>query len=180
MNAKLNLKSLPTWIMSALCLGQVVLPCFAADPAIQPDDAAIDKKVDALLAKMTAEEKVYQLCAVFFGSGNEVLQSGGDVSEKLVSEQLGEHGVGSLSVPTVNFAVRKGAEVANLLQRYAIEKTRLGIPMLINNEGLHGLMLPGACSYPQAIALACGLTVILSRHVQKWAGSWGLDRSGVS
>ena len=154
MNTKLNLKSLLIWTMSALCLGRIALPCFAANPAIQPDDPAIDKKVDALLAKMTIEEKVYQLCAVFFGSGNEVLQSGGEVSEKLAAVQLGEHGVGSLSVPTVKFEVQKGVAAANMLQRYAIEKTRLGIPMLINNEALHGLMLPGACSYPQAIGLA--------------------------
>src|SRR5262249_47681682 len=42
----------------------------------------------------------------------------------------------------------------NALQRYAVEKTRLGIPQIFQDEALHGYTAEGATSFPQAIALA--------------------------
>jgi beta-glucosidase len=47
--------------------------------------------VETLLSEMTLEEKVYQLCAVYFGSGDEIFQDSGVITEKLVSDQLGDH-----------------------------------------------------------------------------------------
>jgi beta-glucosidase len=43
---------------------------------------------------------------------------------------------------------------ANEIQRYFIENTRLGIPIIFFDEGLHGLVRAQATSFPQAIALA--------------------------
>jgi beta-glucosidase len=103
---------------------------------------------------MTLEEKVYQLCAVYFGSGDEIFQDSGVITEKLVADQLGDHNVGSISAPTVKLDPAKSVEAVNDLQRYAREKTRLGIPVLVNNEGLHGLVMKGATCFPQAIGLA--------------------------
>jgi beta-glucosidase len=40
-------------------------------------------------------------------------------------------------------------------QKYLREKTRLGIPALTVNEGLHGVLARGATIYPQFIALGC-------------------------
>lgn len=114
----------------------------------------IEKKVDALLAKMTLEEKVYQLCAAYFEKGDEILEAGGAVTEQKIAAQLGTHGVGSISCPAVALDPAQSVEEINSLQHYAVEKTRLGIPLLVNNEGLHGLVMKGACSYPQAIGLA--------------------------
>jgi len=115
---------------------------------------APDKAVEVLLAKMTVEEKVYQLCAAYFEKGDEILEAGGAVTEQKIAAQLGTHGVGSISCPAIALDPAKSVEEINSLQRYAVEKTRLGIPLLVNHEGLHGLVMKGACSYPQAIGLA--------------------------
>ncbi len=43
---------------------------------------------------------------------------------------------------------------ANAIQKIAVEKTRLGIPVIFHDEALHGLIGNGATSFPQAIGLA--------------------------
>jgi hypothetical protein len=67
----------------------VALCCFEATSRAEND--ALDSKVETLLSEMTLEEKVYQLCAVYFGSGDEIFQDSGVITEKLVSDQLGDH-----------------------------------------------------------------------------------------
>ena len=121
---------------------------------ITPEEPGINVKVDALLAKMTLEEKVYQLSAAHFGKGTEILVDGGTTSNKAVAEQLGDHGVGFVSCLATSLGARQSTEMFNALQCYSLEKTRLGIPLLFNESGLHGLTMCGACSYPQPIALA--------------------------
>ena len=49
---------------------------------------------------------------------------------------------------------RAHAERINTIQRYFVEKTRLGIPIIPFEEALHGLAREGATMFPQAIALA--------------------------
>ena len=44
--------------------------------------------------------------------------------------------------------------LVNAIQRDAINNTRLGIPVLFHEEGLHGYAARGATNFPQAIALA--------------------------
>src|SRR5208337_3892901 len=46
------------------------------------------------------------------------------------------------------------AVMHNALQRYQMEKTRLGIPYLNMGEALHGFMANGATSFPQVLGLA--------------------------
>jgi beta-glucosidase len=45
-------------------------------------------------------------------------------------------------------------EKINSIQKFFVEKTRLGIPIIAFDEALHGLVREGATSFPQAIALA--------------------------
>jgi len=63
--------------------------------------------------------------------------------------------------------VRAHTERINTIQRYFVEKTRLGIPIIPFEEALHGLMVPGATMFPQAIGLAATWdTAIASRVAQ--------------
>jgi beta-glucosidase len=50
---------------------------------------------------------------------------------------------------------------ANDIQRHFIENTRLGIPIIFFDEGLHGLVRAQATSFPQAIALAATFDPLL-------------------
>ena len=40
----------------------------------------------------------------------------------------------------MKFTPRQSAILRNAVQRYQLEKTRLGIPVIFMSEGLHGLM----------------------------------------
>ncbi|MBK6458480.1 MAG: hypothetical protein IPF87_20775 [Gemmatimonadetes bacterium] len=90
---------------------------------------------------MTPEEKFWQLFAV-----------PDDTTLDLTRLQ---HGIYGLQVrPGLGGGAREVAERINTIQRYLVTRTRLGIPMIPWEEGLHGLAQGGATVFPQAIALA--------------------------
>jgi len=64
---------------------------------------------------------------------------------------VGRSSPGCLDTPRI--APKQNAEAIDAVQRYLVEKTRWGIPALVVDETLHGLMSPGATVFPQAIAL---------------------------
>jgi beta-glucosidase len=65
--------------------------------------------------------------------------------------------------------VRQTIELVNAIQRYA-RSTRLGIPVLFHEEGLHGYAARGATHFPQAIALASSWDPALLERVFTVAG----------
>ncbi|MEJ7659334.1 MAG: glycoside hydrolase family 3 protein [Hymenobacter sp.] len=66
---------------------------------------------------------------------------------------MGQIAVAS-KIQNVELGAADNARVANELQRYFVEHTRLGIPVFLHEEGLHGLAGKGSTSFPQPIALA--------------------------
>lgn len=62
--------------------------------------------------------------------------------------------IGELSCALRAFSPREGVELANEIQRYVLENSRLKIPVLIHDECLHGCMAKGSTSFPQSIAIA--------------------------
>jgi beta-glucosidase len=93
----------------------------------------IEKRITDLLARMTLEEKIKQLDMYW---GKEVANIGRHKAESWSEEKtkasLGITGAGSIHDP---YPLRP--EIANQIQRYAVEKTRPGIPVLFIEEGLH-------------------------------------------
>src|SRR5688572_28371161 len=61
--------------------------------------------------------------------------------------------------------VRAHVEKINYIQRYFVEKTRLGIPIIPFEEALHGLMAPGATVFPQSIGMAATWDTALASRV---------------
>jgi len=110
----------------------------------------IDRRVEDLLGRMTAEEKFRQL---FMVAGD--LDAGTDAYRD---------GIFGLQVRTASGA-RQTAERLNAIQRYFVEETRLGIPIVPFEEALHGLVGPGATAFPQAIGLAATWDVELMSRV---------------
>ena len=101
---------------------------------------SVEKRTADLLQRMTTEEKVGQLQCWIASLGPK--------------DSVVTTGVGSLAVTLRPLSAKAAAERANQLQHLAVEKTRLGIPLLIHDEALHGLIGKGATNFPQAIALA--------------------------
>ena len=101
----------------------------AFSASIQVKALTTDEKVDALLAKMTLEEKAGQLNQY---SGYEIITGDIDVSKISHRNLLVKKGlVGSV----LNVLGTKDVEKA---QRYAVEKTRLGIPLMFAFDVIHG------------------------------------------
>ncbi|MDP6630258.1 MAG: glycoside hydrolase family 3 C-terminal domain-containing protein, partial [Kiritimatiellia bacterium] len=67
---------------------------------------------------------------------------------------IGKRGLSQLGWVVRSLSPRDGARFSNAAQKFAREETRLGIPFIIHDEALHGLMAEGSTSFPQAIAMA--------------------------
>ena len=107
----------------------------------------MDARVSDLVGRMTLEEKVRQMGMVRFA---ELLKSG-SVSTRALKEHIARLGAGCLDTPRIES--KANARAINAVQRYLVEKTRLGIPAVVVDETIHGHMSPGATVFPQAIAL---------------------------
>jgi beta-glucosidase len=111
----------------------------AGRPRYRDAALTIDRRVEDLLARMTPEEKFRQLFMVPGG-----LDAG---------EEVWKDGIFGLQVRG-DASARAAAERINSIQRFFVERTRLGIPIVPFEEALHGLVAPGATAFPQAIGLA--------------------------
>ena len=123
----------------ACCLLLAALASCQSSTSVKSTD--VEKRVEELLAKMTLEEKIGQM--------NQISPSG-DVSSNAELIKKGE--VGSI----LNIA---DAKTINAYQRTAVEQSRLGIPLIVGRDVIHGfktifpIPLGQAASFnPQLIA----------------------------
>jgi beta-glucosidase len=109
-------------------------------------------KIKFLLSKMSIEEKVAQLQSIPVDR----LLEGKEFSEEKAKSLL-MHGIGEITRiggSGIGLSPREAAKIANKVQKFLVERTRLGIPAIIHEECLAGLLTPTATVFPQAIALA--------------------------
>jgi len=101
-------------------------------------------RVRDLLGRMTLEEKFWQL----FMIPGDLDDASNDYSQGIFGLQIspGDSGRGN--------AARAHAERIDTIQRYFVDRTRLGIPIIPFDEAVHGFVREGATAFPQAIALA--------------------------
>lgn len=135
----------------------------------------IPERVKHLLDLMTLEEKAGQLVQPFGWQTYEHIDGKVELTESFKS-QVASGGVGSLygvlrADPWTGVTLesglspRQGAEAVNAIQRYAIENSRLGIPILIGEECSHGHMAIGATVYPVPLSLGSTWNVDLYREM---------------
>src|SRR3954469_22960368 len=107
--------------------------------------------IEALLARMTLDEKVAQLGCVWCTT----LVDGDAFSPEAAARRL-EHGIGEITRigATTGLRPRERAVFTNEIQRYLVEHTRLGIPAIVHEESTAGLCARDATQFPQAIGLA--------------------------
>ena len=121
--------------------------------------APVEGRIADLLGQMTVEEKVAQTLGVWSMIGAEGAFSP-DSAKKYAL-----HGLGTLHRRYYEQTYEEMAEEINTIQQYFIENTRLGIPVLINSEGLHGLVARNATVYPMAIGLASSWDIELFNKI---------------
>ena len=161
----------------ALALGALSLRESRAQsttPAYRNPDLSVEQRVADLLSRMTWEEKVAQTHALWQGQ-ERITDAQGNFSPEKAREVL-KNGIGEITRAAGKRKPRENAEYTNAIQKYLVEQTRLGIPAIIHEESLHGLVAPGATSFPQAIALASTWDVNLVEKVFGVAALEGRSR----
>lgn len=128
-------------------------------------DLPVDKRVNDLLSHMTLEEKVGQLiCPLGWPMYEKIGDDSVKVSEDFIDFINKDHG-GMLwatfrADPWTKKTLETGlnprlsARTYNELQRYAIENSRLGIPLILAEEAPHGHMAIGTTVFPTGIGMA--------------------------
>lgn len=110
----------------------------------------IEERVKALLSRMTLLEKIKQTDQYFTFDFTKKTPEGRveEIEWDAMKQSMGSMSVGSVQLRGCT------PKIANALQRYAVEETRLGIPFLFSEEALHGFYEEKATCFPQQISLA--------------------------
>ncbi|WP_223654196.1 glycoside hydrolase family 3 N-terminal domain-containing protein [Hymenobacter psoromatis] len=142
-------------------------------PLYKNPRAPIADRVRDLLGRMTLEEKVMQMVCINYERKDTLFTKERRLDEGRIRrgypDGLGQIAVAS-KIQNVELGAAENARVSNELQRYFVEKTRLGIPVVIHEEGLHGLAGKGSTSFPQPIALAGTFDPALVRQLYAVVG----------
>ncbi len=186
-----------TLIYLGLCLE--FSPCFAqpdGKPIYKSSLCPVEQRIDDLISRMTLEEKVGQMnipCCykteLGWGLGSHPPPLWENPSKEARDKQLdgcrkwaeGKHnnvfgpggGFFTLSDRLIYEGTRRQAEILNELQRIAMEKTRLGIPLLQIEEGTHGLMCPGGTVFPEGLAIGATWNMDLVKKIYTVAAKEG-------
>ncbi|MDD3601523.1 MAG: glycoside hydrolase family 3 N-terminal domain-containing protein [Defluviitoga sp.] len=111
----------------------------------------IEERVKDLLNQMTLDEKIAQLGSYW---SYEILENGEFSTQK--ASKLLNFGIGQITRPggATGFSPKQTAKLVNEIQKFLVNKTRLGIPAFIHEECLSGYMTKGATIFPQMIGIA--------------------------
>ncbi len=126
-------------------------------PAYKNPSLPAEKRVKDLLSRMTLEEKAAQMMCVWQQKAQKLVDAEGNFDfEKARSAFREGHGIGQVGRPSDAAGgrnPRQTAELTNAIQKFFLENSRLGIPVIFHEECLHGHAAPDATSFPQPIGL---------------------------
>lgn len=114
---------------------------------------AIDQKVNALLEKMSLEEKAAQMRIVHANLGVSLDEKGQLVLSDHFKEQV-KHGIAGIKNPGEHDAPEDAARINNLLQKYLVENSRHGIPGMFVTESYNGVDATGTTDFSRPINMA--------------------------
>jgi len=132
-----------------------------SEPMYKNPNIPVDERVEDLVSRMTLDEKIAQIMCIWGMKQQLILNEDGSFDEQKAAQNI-PHGIGQIGRPSEGYnrdllqnrTAREMAEFTNSVQRYFIEKTRLGIPVVFHEECLHGHAAKDGTSFPQPIALA--------------------------
>ena len=108
---------------------------------------------------MTLDEKIMQTQCLWIQKSR-ILNANGDFDEAKAKDAL-KNGLGELGRLNENagpnssgYHPKQAATLYNKIQKYFVEKTRLGIPVMTHEESLHGQQTQDATNFPIPIGLA--------------------------
>jgi beta-glucosidase len=135
----------------------------AAKPLYRDPTAPTTARVNDLLARMTLEEKAVQMRSMW-ATKIEFLDAQGAFSENRAAKSLA-NGIGQIARPSDirGFAawdtqpfrdIDDTVALVNTIQRFLVERTRLGIPALFHDELAHGFLANDSTIFPIPPGLA--------------------------
>lgn len=141
-----------TFVSLAVSVACLLFSANSASAAL--DSAAIEKKVDELLALMTPNEKAGQMAMV-------QINSSGTASTRVTDAQVASLGIGSVfnggsdnSVPANTPAAWSTA--IDRVQKVVMNSSRLKIPIIYGQDCVHGVgSIAGCTVFPHNIGLGC-------------------------
>lgn len=105
-------------------------------------DLPVEERVEDLMSRMTLEEKLQQMhcsgCVLSYEEQLKNVREGKNTADSEIYTYLAVDDI----------------TCVNEIQRFCVEKTRLGIPLFVACEGTHGLSLPQATIFPTCGCLA--------------------------
>jgi beta-glucosidase len=134
-------------------------------PKYKNPKLSIEDRVADLLPRMTLEEKVEQISGGGRRGQVHLIDPTGTFTDENARDMFRQ-----MQNPDTPFPAKRAAILHNAIQRYQMEKTRLGIPQLFMGEALHGFMEDTSTSFPQALGLASTWDPALVHQVFTAAG----------
>ena len=187
--------SLLKTVATALLAAALLFSCTSQTPLYKDASKPASKRADDLIARMSVEEKIGQLlCPLGWPMYEKVTpdQVGGDVMpgtdrasvrisdnyRKFIQEQHGGMLWATFRAdPWTRKTLETGlnpqlsARAYNALQHYAMDSTRLGIPILLAEEAPHGHMAIGTTVFPTSIGLSASWDTELLEEVGQVIGA---------
>jgi beta-glucosidase len=152
------------------------------NPHLTPQERAED-----LLHRMTLDEKIAQLQCIWTENKKKLFT--GEEFDESKATLYYKDGLGFISRPNENLFPekpayhpalhpRQAAELYNKIQRYFVENTRLGIPVVAHDEVVHGQLSQDATCFPVPIALSCSWDEELIREIFTVAAKEARSKGG--
>jgi beta-glucosidase len=145
------------------------------DPALE-----VDQRIDDLIARMTPDEKTAQMVTLY--GFPRILKD--EIPTEKWTTSFWKDGIGNIDEQATGYAASGSklpfhyllpysahAKQINDVQRFFIEKTRLGIPVDFTNEGIRGLLHQKATSFPAELAVGCTWDKELVHEIGATTGS---------
>ncbi len=144
----------------------------------QDPSKSIAERVADLLGRMTVAEKIAQMHAAWLIlEANGAHQVRGDDGFISASDPLGltatlRNGLGQITRPLGARSIdpAEGVRALNVLQKFMIEETRLGIPVMSHEKCLSGIMARGGTLFPSSLAFGATWNPDLIEKVGKAIG----------
>ncbi len=128
-----------------------------AIPAYKNTSLPTARRVKDLLSRMTLQEKAAQMVCIWQQKPQTLVDAEGNFdAQKAKAAFRDRRGLGQVGRPSdagKGKNAREMAELTNAIQKFFLENSRLGIPVMFHEECLHGHAAVDGTSFPQPIAL---------------------------
>jgi len=141
----------------------------SSKPAYLNPMLSVERRVKDLLSRMTLKEKAAQMLCVWQQKSSTLVDEKGHFDLKKAQEHFKEGtGIGQVGRPSDAGGgrnAREMAELTNAIQKFFVENSRLGIPVIFHEECLHGHAAIDGTSFSQPIGLGATFDPDLVRRL---------------